>query len=147
MPVQCRPVLSFQPLPLPSGLLVPPGPKSLVCFLLASFYTGSGICSLGFVKPRVTHLPAYNLPNCIAISHCHFSSLWHLIYLKFFYFQWRGDTGKLPREMPTLNSPGNHFLLEFLLVCSGFYNNIINWVDYKQHLFFIGRLGSLRSWC
>lgn len=42
--------------------------------------------------------------------------------------------GRLPGEVPVCSSPGfsrNHLLLEFILVSSGFCNNIINWVDYK----------------
>lgn len=135
--VQCWPVLCFQPLPPPSGHLVPPRPKSLLCFLLASFCTGSGICCLCFLKPEITHLPIFNLPQCIAISHLWWSPLLFLMLFPYFH-EW-GAYGTCREKCMCSNSPGlsrNHLLLEFVLVYSGYYNNnTIHWVDYKQHTF------------
>lgn len=147
--------LYFQPLLLPSGHLVSPSPKPLVCSLLTFFYIGSVICCLCF-KSGSTRVPAFNLqiilPSLIC-GGCQFYlfSEHCLKYFKFLYIHKISGVGigKLPREMLVFNSPGlsgNHLHLEFVLICSGSYNNIVNWVVYKKYFSQFGRLGSPGSW-
>lgn len=144
--------LYFQPLPPPSGHLVSPGAKPLVCSLLASFYIGSVICCLCF-KSGSTYVPAFNLqiilPSLIG-GDCRFY-VHSLKYFKFFYIHKISGVGigKLPRAMLVFSSPGlsgNHLHLEFVLIRSGSYSNIVNWVVYKKYFLQFGRLGSAGSW-